>query len=216
MQSQKLLRQIQGLEYIHSTCPVGKRSKFISVVSTVYSRTELMNFGFKISNSQYKKSKDYTNVDFSSLFKPRKRTKNHEIYAMINEYLIKNSSASRTSNNINNEPIYYLNNTKKSIQNKIKEEYPQLKLNLSGFIRLVVRTSKNQRKRLIFAQYVRMDKLLKRKSEQNTTSKSQIKNILINSKNSAKHIKSTVNSQSIKEKSTIAKYNLQMKILALL
>ena len=158
VQSKKFIRLMEGLKYLHESAPASKRNRIISLASVLYRRTELLNLGFKVSNTQYTKSKEYSRLRYNDLFVLRRRKNNIAVRDTVSKYLQKHSSVCWTYIGINNEPVYLLNTTKKHIYQKSIEENTQIKLSISGFYKMCVKNLKSLSKKLICVQFAKAGK----------------------------------------------------------
>ena len=62
--SDKLYRTVDCIKYLHTTCSKNNKSKVLSLISTLYSRTELKMFGINVSTTKHYNSLKHQNKSF--------------------------------------------------------------------------------------------------------------------------------------------------------
>ena len=123
------------------------KKTILSLCSKSYPKFSLRRIGFKFSNKLYKNSlnqNDYylnNNIIRRGKFDKVTKEKNSKI---IKKYLKYYSNI--TSKFFRGEPLYYLQETKKTIYKIIKNQEPSINLGLNSFYKLCPKNFKNPKK----------------------------------------------------------------------
>lgn len=152
-QSEKFIKMIERFNQLHTTCPRNLKSRFLSLLSVAYNRSELIDLGIKTSPTQYKKSKKFIDTEFTELFEKKSRKINQDLQKTVEKYLLMNSSDS-TEVDRNGNPIFYLRCPKIEIYKKRKDS-ENIKISLSKFYKLCSKNFKKPIKKQICVRYVK-------------------------------------------------------------
>ena len=132
---------IENLLRLYNNCKKYQKSNVLSLIADIYKPKELKKYGFEFSNNMYYiskkkgKSKKFYLKDYTR-FSPISRRKITEVdkKAIIN-FIKKYSNL--TKKNLNNKKVYYLQEPKIYIYQKLKEEFPCLKISLPKFYNII-------------------------------------------------------------------------------
>ena len=123
----------------------------LSLVSGLYSRTELQKFGFKFSSRQFYTAtrkaqyQIFTLSDYQRRVPPSRSPITQTTINLIIEYLCRNSRLScRTS--VRGAQIYYLEKPKRDIYYQLKNDHPNIQISLNTFYKLSPPNFKKSRK----------------------------------------------------------------------
>ena len=128
---------LDNLKKLYVNCKKNQKSNIIQIVSNIFSRKYLNKYGFEVTKTIYTTSKrkaenEEFNLNDYKRFKPLSKLKtSNEIKNQIVKFTKKYSIESKKT--LNNQNVFFLQQTKKYIYEKYLENYPNSKICLSTF-----------------------------------------------------------------------------------
>ena len=141
---------IENLLCLYINCQKYQKSNVLSLVASIYKPRELKKYGFEFSNNMYYLSKNKGDLkkfylkDYTRFSAISKRKINEVDKKTIIDFIKKYSNL--TKKQVNNKKIYYLQESKIYIYEKLKEEFPNLKISLPKFYNIIPKNFKLPKK----------------------------------------------------------------------